>query len=145
MITLTQTNNNTKTTHQAIIGISLTNQMIFINLIFSNLECLQNKHNKHNNTLLNDKTWHNQQKMQSKNHIKTQSYHANPMKNKILICYYLKQHEITKTKTQFTNFTQIPNTAESLQMTMNTYLMAESSKTSKKHSRYSQEQTMSIQ
>ena len=52
------------------------------------------------------------------------------MKNKILLSYYLQQHEITKT--QLTNFTQIPNTAESLQMTMNSYLMAGSPKTSNK-------------
>ena len=35
--------------------------------------------------------------------------------------YYLQQHEITKN--QLTNFSQMPNTAESLQMNMNPYLM----------------------
>ena len=44
--------------------------------------------------------------------------------------YYLQQHEITKN--QFTNFSQIPNAAESLQMTMNPYLMGGSSITTNK-------------
>ena len=39
------------------------------------------------------------------------------MQNEILLPYYLQQHEITKS--QLTNFSQIPNAAESLQMTMN--------------------------
>ena len=38
------------------------------------------------------------------------------MRSEILLPYYLKQHEVTKI--QFTNFTQIPKTSESLQMTM---------------------------
>ena len=50
------------------------------------------------------------------------------MKEKIPLIYYLHQHEIKKN--QLTNFTQIPNTVESLQMTMNPYLMAGSSITS---------------
>ena len=52
------------------------------------------------------------------------------MQNEIPLPYYLQQHEITKN--QLTNFSQIPNAAESLQMTMNPYLMGESSITSKK-------------
>ena len=43
------------------------------------------------------------------------------MLNKIPLPFYLQQHEITKS--QLTNFSQIPNAAESLQMTMNPYLM----------------------
>ena len=39
--------------------------------------------------------------------------------------YYLQQHEITKS--QIKTFSQIPNAAESLQMTMNSYLMGGSS------------------
>ena len=49
------------------------------------------------------------------------------MHNEIPLPYYL-QHEITKS--QLTNFSQIPHAAESLQMTMNPYLMGGSSKTS---------------
>ena len=41
-----------------------------------------------------------------------------------------QQHEVTKN--QLTNFSQIPNAAESLQMTMNPYLMGKSSLTSNK-------------
>ena len=52
------------------------------------------------------------------------------MHNQIPLPYYLKQHEITKI--QFTIFSQIPNTAESLQMTMNSYLMGGSSISSTK-------------
>ena len=52
------------------------------------------------------------------------------MHNEIPLPYYLQQCEITKI--QFTNFSQIPNTAESLQMTMNPYLMGGSSISSTK-------------
>ena len=38
------------------------------------------------------------------------------MQNEYPLPYYLQQHEITKT--QFTNFSQQPNAAESLRMTM---------------------------
>ena len=48
------------------------------------------------------------------------SYQPTQMQNEIPLPYYL-QHEITKNQT--TNFSQIPNAAESLQMTMNPYLM----------------------
>ena len=51
------------------------------------------------------------------------------MHKKIPVQYYL-QHEITKR--QFTNFSQMPNAAESLQMSMNPYLMGESSISSNK-------------
>ena len=44
------------------------------------------------------------------------SYQPNQMQKEIGLPYYL-QHEITKN--QLTNFSQIPNAAESLQMTMN--------------------------
>ena len=43
---------------------------------------------------------------------------------------YLQQHEITKN--QLSNFSQMPNAAEPLQMTMNPYLMGGSSITSNK-------------
>ena len=52
------------------------------------------------------------------------------MHNKIPPPYYLQQHEITKS--QLTNFSQMPNAAESLQMTMNPYLMGGSSISSNK-------------
>ena len=52
------------------------------------------------------------------------------MQNEISLPYYLQQHEITKS--QFTNFSQMTNAAELLQMTMNPYLMGGSSITSNK-------------
>ena len=52
------------------------------------------------------------------------------MQNEIPLPYYLQQHEITQN--QLINFSQIPNAAESLQMTMNPYLMDGSSITSNK-------------
>ena len=58
------------------------------------------------------------------------SYQPNQMQNEIPLSYYLQQHEITKN--QLTNFSQIPNAADSLQMTMNPYLMGGSSITSNK-------------
>ena len=50
------------------------------------------------------------------------------MQNEIPLPYYLQQHGITKS--QLTNFSQMPNAEESLQMTMNSYLMGGSSITS---------------
>ena len=47
------------------------------------------------------------------------------MYNEIPIPYYLQQYEITKR--QLINFSQIPNAAESLQMTMNLHLTGGSS------------------
>ena len=52
------------------------------------------------------------------------------MQNRIPLPYYLQQHEITKT--QLKNFSQVPTAAESLQMTLNPYLMGGSSKSSNK-------------
>ena len=52
------------------------------------------------------------------------------MQNEIPLPYYLQQHEITKN--QLSNFSQLTNAAESLQMTMNPYLMGGSSITSNK-------------
>ena len=49
------------------------------------------------------------------------SYQPNQMQNEIPLPYYLQQNEITIN--QLTNFSQKPNAAESLQMTMNPYLM----------------------
>ena len=86
----------------------------------------------------------NQQPIQQQNPIKTQyfqpiqqqnpmtahSYQASQMQNEIPLPYYLQQHEITRN--QLSNFSQMPNAAESLQMTMNPYLMGGSSITSNK-------------
>ena len=47
------------------------------------------------------------------------SYHPTQMQNEMPLPYYLQQHEVTKN--QLTNLSQIPNAAESLQMTMNPY------------------------
>ena len=53
------------------------------------------------------------------------SYQPTQKQNEIPLPYYLQQHEITKN--QLTNFSQIPNDAESLQMTVKPYLMGGSS------------------
>ena len=55
----------------------------------------------------------------------TQNYQPTQVQNEIPLPFYLQQHEITKTQNK--NFSQIPNAAESLQMTMNPYLMGDSS------------------
>ena len=52
------------------------------------------------------------------------------MQNENPLPYYLQQHE--KTKSQLTNFSQMPNAAESFQMAMNLYLKGVSSITSNK-------------
>ena len=58
------------------------------------------------------------------------SYQPTKMQIEITLPYNLQQHEITKN--QLTNLSQIPNAAESLQMTMNPYLMGGSSITTNK-------------
>ena len=70
------------------------------------------------------------QPAQSQNPVSMHSYQRTHMQNEIPLPYYLQQHEITKN--QPTNFSQIPNAAESLHMTMNPYLMGGSSITSNK-------------
>ena len=70
------------------------------------------------------------QPIQPKNPMITHSYQPTQMQNEIPLPYYLQQHEITKN--QLSNFSQMPNAAESLQMTMNLYLMGGSSITSNK-------------
>ena len=68
------------------------------------------------------------QTIQIQNPVNTDYYQPTQMQNEIPLPYYLQQHEITKR--QLTNFSLMPNTAESLQMTMNPYLMGGSSLTS---------------
>ena len=63
------------------------------------------------------------QPIQSQNPITMHSYQPTQMQNEISLLYYLQQHEITKN--QLTNFSQMPNAAESLKMTMNPYLMGD--------------------
>ena len=70
------------------------------------------------------------QPIQQQNPMTTHSYQASQMQNEIPLPYYLQQHEITRN--QLSNFSQMPNAAESLQMTMNPYLMGGSSITSNK-------------
>ena len=67
--------------------------------------------------------------MQSQNPINTQSYQPNIKQSEKPLPYYL-QHEITKTELK--KFSFITNAAESLQMTMNPYLMGGSSISSNK-------------
>ena len=62
------------------------------------------------------------------NHMNT--HQPNQTHNEVPLPCYLQQHEITKT--YLTNFSQIPNTAKSLQMTTNPYLMVGSSISSNK-------------
>ena len=66
----------------------------------------------------------------SQNPAITDYYQPTQVQNEIPLPYYLQQNEITKN--QLTNYLQMPNTAESLQMTMNPYLMGGSSITSNK-------------
>ena len=70
------------------------------------------------------------QPIQSQNPAIMHSYQPTQMQIEIQLPYYLQQHEITQN--QFTNFSKMPNAAESLQMTMNLYLMGGSSRTSNK-------------
>ena len=70
------------------------------------------------------------QPIQPQNPMITHSYQPTQMQNEIPLPCYLQQHEITKN--QLSNFSQTPNAAESLQMTMNPYLMGGSSITSKR-------------
>ena len=62
---------------------------------------------------------------QPQNPVNTQSSQPTQMLNEIPLPYSVQQHELTKS--QLTKFSQIPNAAESLQMTMNPYLMGGSS------------------
>ena len=66
----------------------------------------------------------------SQNTVCTDYYQPRQMQNEIPLPYYLQQHEITKS--QLTNFSAKPYAAESLQMTMNPYLMGGLSITSNK-------------
>ena len=66
----------------------------------------------------------------SQNTANTDYHQPTQMQNEIPLPYYLQQHEIAKN--QLINFSQKPNAAESLQMTMNPFLMGGSSITSNK-------------
>ena len=68
--------------------------------------------------------------IQPQNPMLVHSHQATQMQNEIPLPYYLQQH--VNTKNQFSNFSQIPNAAESLKMTMNPYLMGGLSITSNK-------------
>ena len=70
------------------------------------------------------------QPIQPQNPMLLHSYQPTQIQNEIPLPYYLQQHEITKN--QLSNFSQMPNAAESLQMTMIPYLMGGSSITSNK-------------
>ena len=70
------------------------------------------------------------QPIQPQNPMTLHSYQPTQMQNEIPLPYYLQQHEITKN--QLSNFSQMPNAAESLQMTTNPYLMGGSTLTSNK-------------
>ena len=65
------------------------------------------------------------QPIQRQNSVNTDYYQPTQKQNEIPLPYYLEQHKITKS--QLTNFSQMPNAAESPQMIMNPYLMVGSS------------------
>ena len=111
---------------QIIIRITETsiNQILSIKQIFSNhIHETNKRQTRHHLNSYNNN-------FQSQNPVNTQNYQPTQMQNEISLPYYLQQHEITKT--QLTNFSQIPNAAESLLMTMNPYLMGGSSISSNK-------------
>ena len=70
------------------------------------------------------------QPIQPQNTMTMHSYQPTQMQNEIPLPYYLQQQEITKN--QLATFSQLPNAAESLQMTMNPFLIGGSSITSNK-------------
>ena len=70
------------------------------------------------------------QPIQPQNPMLMNSYQPTQIQNEIPLPYYLEQNEITKN--QLSNYSQMSNAAESLQMTMNPYLMGGSSVTSNK-------------
>ena len=92
-----------------------------------NLADMQNQQPMHIENSNNTQSF---QPIQSQNPMTMHSYQPTQMQNEIPLRYYLQQYEITKN--QHTNFSQIPNAAESLQMTMNPYLIGGSSITSNK-------------
>ena len=88
---------------------------------------IQNPQQMHKQNPFNPQSF---QPIQPQNPMLMHSYQPRQMQNKIPLPYYLQQHEITKN--QLSNFSQMPNAAESLQMFMNPYLMGGSSITSNK-------------
>ena len=62
---------------------------------------------------------------------KTQEDQPESLRIEILLPNLLQQHE--NSRHQLTNLTQLPNTVETLQMTLNSYLMGGSSITSNKN------------
>ena len=79
---------------------------------------MQNQQPMHIQNSINAQSF---QPIQSQNPMTMHSYQPTLMQNEISLPYYLQQQEITKN--QLTSFSQMPNAAESLQMTMNPYLM----------------------
>ena len=88
---------------------------------------VQNPQQMHTQNPFNTQSF---QPIQPQNPIIMHSYQPTQMQNEIPLPYYLQQHEITKN--QLSNFSIMPNAAESLQMFMNPYLMGGSSITSNK-------------
>ena len=88
---------------------------------------IQNPQQMHTQNPFNTQSF---QPIQPQNPMLMHAYQPTQMQNEIPLSYYLQQHEITKN--QLSNFSQMPNAAESLQMTMNPYLMGGSSITSNK-------------
>ena len=100
---------------------------------------IQNPQQMHTQNPFNTQSF---QPIQPQNPMLMHSYQLTQMQNEIPLPYYLQQHEITKN--QLSNFSQMPNAAESLQMTLNPYLMGGSSITSNKPLMVFTEQTLNI-
>ena len=98
-----------------------------MNIYPQNRADMQNQQTMHKQNSINAQSF---PPIQSQNPMTMHSYQPTQMQNEIPLPYYLQQQKITKN--QLTNFSQIPNAAESLQMTMNPYLLGGSSITSNK-------------
>ena len=88
---------------------------------------VQHPHQMHKQYPFNTQSF---QPIQPLNPMSMHSYQPTQMQIEIPLPYYLQQHEITKN--QLSNFSQMPNAAESLQMSMNPYFVEGSSKISNK-------------
>ena len=81
---------------------------------------IQNPQQMHTQNPFNTQSF---QPIQPQNPMSMHSYQPTQMKIEIPLPYYLQQLEITKN--QLSKFSQMPNAAESIQMTMNLYLMGD--------------------
>ena len=85
------------------------------------------KHSNHLPQIKNSAQLNNNMQSQNQN---SQIFQTNPMQNEIQLPFCLEQHEIAKI--QLKSLLKIPNTAKSLQMTINPYIIGGASLTSNK-------------